>query len=139
MKEMINENPANLSRSKLRYLFRRVLKRIKEKPRGYFMFKKMRGTWGLYEFDDGITLDPRRTIIPTLIHEVLHDLYPNNWEGWTLRVESKIMNVLTPYDIYQLITLFFQKLDIGPRQRVRRAKKSKKNIRTPKAGRSTRR
>ena len=136
---MINENPATLSRSKLRYLFRRVLKRIKEKPRGYFMFKKMRGAWGLYEFDDGITLDPRRTIIPTLIHEVLHDLYPNNWEGWTLRVESKIMNVLTPFDIYQLITLFFQKLDIGPRQRVKRAKKSKRNIKTPKAGQSTHR
>jgi hypothetical protein len=137
MKKM-NEDPTKLDKPRLRYLFRRVLKRIKDKPKGYFAFKKMRGTWGLYEFDDGITLDPRRTIIPTLIHEVLHDLYPNNWEGWTLRVESKIMNILTPYDIYCLITLFFQKLDIGPKQRVKKAKKSKK-IKTPKAGRSKRR
>ncbi len=136
---MINENPATLSRPKLRYLFRRVLKRIKEKPRGYFMFKKMRGTWGLYEFDDGITLDPRRTVIPTLIHEVLHDLYPNNWEGWTLRVESKIMNVLTPYDIYCLLTLFFQKLDMGTMSRVKRAKKSKGNTKSPKGGQPKRR
>ena len=133
---MINEDPTNLSKDKLRYLFRRVLKRIKEKPKGYFMFKKMRGTWGLYEFDDGITLDPRRTVIPTLIHEVLHDLYPNNWEGWTLRVESKIMNVLTPHDIYTLLIAFFQKLDITPPRRRVRAKKSRK---VPKAGQSKRR
>jgi hypothetical protein len=136
MKSMINEDPTNLSKDKLRYLFRRVLKRIKEKPKGYFMFKKMRGTWGLYEFDDGITLDPRRTVIPTLIHEVLHDLYPNNWEGWTLRVESKIMNVLTPHDIYTLLIAFFQKLDITPPRRRVRAKKSRK---VPKAGQSKRR
>ena len=136
MKIMINEDPTTLSRSKLRYLFRRVLKRIKEKPRGYFMFKKMRGTWGLYEFDDGITLDPRRTVIPTLIHEVLHDLYPNNWEGWTLRVESKIMNVLTPHDIYTLLIAFFQKLDVTPLKKRTRAKKSRK---TPKVGQSKRR
>lgn len=133
---MINENPATLSRPKLRYLFRRVLKRIKEKPRGYFTFKKMRGTWGLYEFEDGITLDPRRTIIPTLIHEVLHDLYPKNWEGWTLRVESKIMNVLTSHDIYTLLVAFFQKLDITPPRRRVRAKKSRK---VPKAVQSKRR
>jgi hypothetical protein len=136
MKEMINENPSTLGRQKLKYLFNRVIKRIKEKPRGYFMFKKMRGTWGLYEFDDGITIDPRRDIIPTIIHEVLHDLYPKNWEGWTRRVESKITNVLTPYDIYCLLTCFFQKLDIGPRVRGRRAKKSKKVKRTPRAGQS---
>lgn len=135
----MNEDPTKLDKPKLRYLFRRVLKRIKEKPKGYFMFKKMRGTWGLYEFDDGITLDPRRDIVPTLIHEVLHDLYPHNWEGWTVRVESKIMNVLTPYDIFCLLTLFFQKLDIGPRVRTRKAKKSKRNVKSPKAGRSRRR
>lgn len=123
---MINTDPTTLSHAKLRYLYRRVLKRIKEKPKGYFMFKKMRGTWGLYEFDDGITLDPRRTIIPTLIHEVLHDLYPNNWEGWTLRVESKIMNVLSPYDIYALLVAFFQKLDVTPPRRRAKAKKSQK-------------
>lgn len=139
MKEMINEDPSTLDNTKLRYLFRRVLKRIKEKPRGYFTFKKMRGTWGLYEFDDGIKLDPRRDIIPTLIHEVLHDLYPKNWEGWTGRVESKIMNVLTPYDIFCLLTCLFQKLDIGPRVRGKKTKRPKRRIKTPKAARSIRR
>jgi len=133
-----NNDPKLYNRAKLRYIFRRILQRIKEKPKGYFVLKRMRGTWGLYEYDQGITLDPRRNIIPTLIHEVLHDLYPNNWEGWTLRVESKLINILAPYDIFKLLTLFFQKLDITPMPKKIRAKKSR-SIKTPKAGLSKRR
>lgn len=133
-----NIDPKLYDKAKLRYIFRRIVRRVKEKPKGYFSLKRMRGTWGLYEYDDGITLDPRRNIIPTLIHEVLHDLYPNNWEGWTLRLESKIINILTPYDIFRLLTVLFQKLDISTGYKKPKAKKSR-NIKTPKGGQSKRR
>jgi hypothetical protein len=109
---MKNQDPKELSRTKLRYLFRRVLKKIEEKPVGYFSFKKMKGLCGVCEWEEGIKIDPRREIIPTIIHEVLHDMYPENWEGWTLRVESKIMGVLKSKDYITLIILFCRKVEI---------------------------
>jgi hypothetical protein len=128
-KHMKNHDPKELSQAQLRYYFRRILKRIHEKPRGCFQFKKMRGTCGIWEWDEPIKIDFRKPLVPTLIHEVLHDLYPDNWEGWTLRVESKIVNIISAYDIYQLLFAFFQKLDIKPykrcavrRRRIRRKK-----------------
>lgn len=122
---MQNIDPKTFSKSKLRYLYRRVLHRIKEKPKGYFVFRRMRGAWGVCEFERSITVDPRKPIVPVIIHEVLHDLYPDNWEGWTLRLESKIVNVLTPYDIYILLTEFSKKLNIGIKQKRKQAKKRK--------------
>jgi hypothetical protein len=106
-------------------MFRRVLQRINDKPKGHFSFKKLRGTCGICEWDDGIKIDPRKQLIPTIIHEVLHDLYPKDWEGIILRLESKIVNILTPYDIYILLTLFFDKLDLGKKS-YRKTKKVKK-------------
>lgn len=122
---MQNIDPKTFSKSKLRYLYRRVLQRIREKPKGHFVFRRMRGTWGICEFERGITVDPRKPIVPIIIHEVLHDLYPDNWEGWTLRLESKIVNVLTPYDIYILLTEFSKKLNTGVKHTRKRAKKRK--------------
>jgi hypothetical protein len=124
---MVNTDPKIITKNKIRYLYRRILQRIREKPKGYFVFKKLRGCDGLCCWDYGIFIDPRKQFIPTLIHEVLHDLYPHNWEGWTMRVESKIMNNITSYDIYRLIMEFFKKIDINtynppPKKR----KKSKK-------------
>jgi hypothetical protein len=129
---MKNVDPKKFTQKKLRYYFRRIIARIQRKPRGFFEFKKMRGTCGIWSWDDPIKIDYRKPLIPTIIHEVLHDLYPDNWEGWTARVESKIVNILTPYDIYILLTAFFQKLDISPKPpkfaaRKKRVKKTQLN------------
>ena len=127
---MKNLDPKELTQAQLRYYFRRIINRIHEKPRGFFQFKKMRGTCGIWECDEAIKIDFRKPLVPTVIHEVLHDLYPDNWEGWTLRVESKIVNVINAYDIYKLITAFFSKLDITPKKRYaikkRKVKRSRK-------------
>jgi hypothetical protein len=129
---MQNTDPKNFTKTKLRYLYRKVLRRIKEKPKGYFSFKRLRGYHGICCWNEGISVDPRKELIPTLIHEVLHDLYPNNWEGWTLRVESKIINNITSYDIYILLNEFFKKLDMGayskPRPKKKKIKKTIKKI-----------
>lgn len=127
---MHNSDPKKFTKSKLRYIFRRVLTRIKQKPRGYFVLRKLRGTCGICLWEKGIAIDPRKSLVPTIIHEVLHDLYPENWEGWTLRVESKIINMISSYDIYHLLNEFFKKLDIVPKKRLapkrKRTKKRKK-------------
>jgi len=120
---MVNVDPKTYNKTKLRYLYRKVLQRIREKPRGYFIFKKMRGFCGLCCWEEGIYIDPRKNLVPTIIHEVLHDLYPNNWEGWTLRLESKIVNIITAYDIFVLLSEFFDKLDITPHTRLAARKK----------------
>lgn len=127
---MHNSDPKDFNKSKLRYIFRRVLTRIREKPRGYFVLRKLRGTCGICLWEKGIVIDPRKSLVPTIIHEVLHDLYPENWEGWTLRVESKIINMISSTDIYHLLNEFFKKLDIVPRKKLapkrKRTKKRKK-------------
>jgi len=110
---MKNQDPKDFDRNKLRYLYRRIIKRIEDKPKGHFAFKKMKGLCGVCEWDEGIKIDPRRDIIPTIIHEVLHDMYPENWEGWTMRVESKIMGVLKTKDFIKLITTFCKKIDLN--------------------------
>lgn len=119
---VINRDPKKYSRSQLRYIYRRIIDRISAKPRGYFVFKKLRGSCGIYCWEESILIDPRKQLIPTIVHEVLHDLYPKNWEGWVARIELKIVNMLTPYDMWKLLTVFFSKLDIGPykRQKVKR-------------------
>lgn len=110
---MKNQDPKEFDRKKLRYLFNRVIRRIKDKPKGHFSLKRMKGLCGVCEWDDGIKIDPRREILPTIIHEVLHDMYPDNWEGWTLRVEKKIMGVLDTKDFVKLIITFCDNLIIS--------------------------
>jgi len=125
-RNMHNSDPKEFTKTKLRYLYKRILLRIKEKPRGYFVFRKMRGACGIWEWGESIAIDPRKSIVPTIIHEVLHDLYPDNWEGWTSRVESKIINMLSSYDIYALLNEFFKKLDIGTKKDMLRKRKKVK-------------
>lgn len=121
----MSKDPKTFNKNELRYLFRRILKRIKEKPRGYFKLLKLRGACGYCYFDSSIEIDYRKLLIPTVIHEVLHDMYPENWEGWTLRLESKLVNILTPYDVYKLMMAFFSKMEINKPKRVFKKKKSR--------------
>jgi len=125
---MQNIDPKAFTKNKLRYLYRKILQRIREKPKGYFTFKRLRGYHGICCWEEGISIDPRKELIPTLVHEVLHDLYPNNWEGWTLRLESKIINNITSYDIYVLLHEFFKKLDMGTYRKLKPKKKKIKKI-----------
>ena len=111
--EMVkNMNPKKMDRKKLRYIFIRILKIINEKPDDFFKFRKMRGVRGLWHWGDMIEIDHRKEIIPTIIHEVLHDLYQDNNERWIHQVESKISQILQPYDVFRLMTLTFSKLDL---------------------------
>lgn len=112
-----NTDPKDMDRKKLRYIFRRVLQRIKEKPEGFFKFRKMRGIRGLWCGGDMIEIDHRKEIVPTIIHEVLHDLYETKTEKWVYHVESKISQILRPFDIYRLMNSFFSKMEIPKRKK----------------------
>lgn len=112
-----NMDPKDMDRKKLRYIFRRVLQRIKEKPEGFFKFRKMRLARGLWCGGDMIEIDHRDEIVPTIIHEVLHDLYETKSEKWVYRVESKISQILRPLDVYKLMISFFSKMEIPKRKK----------------------
>ena len=111
-KDIKNEDPKNFSKEKLRLLFSRLIKQIKSKPEGHFKFKKMRGFCGVCEWEEGIMIDHRKPIIPTIIHEILHDMYPDNSEEWVLRLESKIVQIIDSKDIYKLMNYFLAKLEL---------------------------
>jgi len=121
----MGKDPKKYNKAELRYLFRRIISRIKDKPKGYFRLLKLRGACGYCYFDSAIEIDYRKLFIPTIIHEVLHDLYPDNWEGWTLRLESKLVNILTPYDVYKLMFVFFSKVEISRPKKKFKKKKSR--------------
>jgi hypothetical protein len=122
-KSVINKDPKKFTNAQLRYIFRRIIARIKQKPRGHFELKKLRGCMGLCCWEEGISIDFRKELIPTIIHEVIHDLYPKNWEGWVYRVESKIVNILTVSDIYELMKTFFSRLKVPNTSKVKAKRK----------------
>ena len=53
--------------------------------------------------EDPPEIDHRKEIIPTIVHEVLHDLYESKNEKWIRQVESKISQILKPKDIFLLM------------------------------------
>jgi len=108
-----NSNPKNLNATQLRTIFKKIITRIKEKPVGFFKFKKMRAIRGLWCSGDEILIDHRREIVPTIIHEMLHDLYEENEENWVMRVESKISQIIKPKDVHVLLVEFFSKMKLN--------------------------
>ena len=63
-----------------------------------------KGILGLYYPEtDEITIDYRRSIIPTLIHEALHKWHPEWSETKVLSTESHIVNALTPRQVRNII------------------------------------
>ena len=112
MKMVKNFNPKDLTDTQLRNIFEKIIARIKDKPVGFFKFKKMRAVRGLWCSGDEILIDHNREIVPTIIHEMLHDLYEDNNEKWVARVESKIAQIITPKDVRILLTEFLCKMDI---------------------------
>lgn len=68
-------------------------------------YKKLHGnTDAYYETDTGeITIDYRRNIIASLIHESLHHFHPDWSETRVLKNESKIMNLLTARQLKNII------------------------------------
>jgi hypothetical protein len=117
MEKVKDMDPKKMDQKKLRYIFRRILSRIKEKPKGFFKFRKMRGVRGLWHWGDLIEIDHRKEIVPTIVHEVLHDLYQEKSEKWIRQVESKVSQILKPYDVFSLMSAIFEKLDMERKKR----------------------
>lgn len=76
---------------------------------GEIILKRMRGRWGLYEYKTHtMSLDYRRAMIPTLIHECLHHWHPEWSETKVEEEESKIVNSLSPRQILNIMRAFLE-------------------------------
>jgi len=81
------------------------------KPERNIILKKLRGLCGLYDYgSEDITLDYRRELVPSLIHEILHHFNPDKCESWVLSEEKKIMNALSVRQIKNIIKAFGESL-----------------------------
>lgn len=102
----------NINKKDCIYLYNRILRLIKRSNCNFFRFKKLKGAMGYCEWEDGIVLDYRRELIPTLIHECVHYLYSDWPESRVLYVEKRIVNTITPSQILHLLQLFAQKVTV---------------------------
>jgi len=121
----MSKDPKKLTKAELRYLFRRIISRIKQKPKGYFVLMKLRGACGYCTFDESIQIDYRKLLVPTIIHEIIHDMYPYMYEQNVLRIESKLVNMLTTDDIYKLLIVFFSRFNLNAKKKTISKKKKK--------------
>ncbi len=69
---------------------------IKKYPNNIIFKKIYGGALGYYDYStDEITIDYRKDIIPTIIHEFIHKLYPNLSETNVIKKEKEVMRVIT--------------------------------------------
>lgn len=82
----------------------RIYKELRSNPQ--ISFKRLRGCCGLYDMgDEHITIDYRREVLPTLIHEFIHKLYPDKSETWVLHKERFVMSRISPAQAKRLLIL----------------------------------
>lgn len=91
-------------------LFGRVISCIKSKKRGFFFLKKLKGVHGWCEWDDGIILDYRKDLIPTIIHECIHLLEPDWSEAQVSYSERRVINTICDDDVIKLLMIFVKKI-----------------------------
>lgn len=87
-------------------LFKDIKKLIKTAQPGFFRFKKLKGAMGYCEWEDGILIDYRRELLPTLIHECIHFLRPDWSETLVLYAEKRVINTIDIKDIIDILYIF---------------------------------
>ena len=84
----------------------RLYRELEENP-DYIILRKIRGFQGEYDGNtDEISIDYRKMLIPTLIHEYLHKWYPEKCETWILQHEALIINSLSTRQIRNILGAF---------------------------------
>lgn len=103
-------NPEKISNEEALALFERVMDFIRKSKKGFFILRKLRGVHGYCSWEEGIELDYRKELLPTIIHECLHYIEPEWPENKVMYSESRIVNVLTEEEIILLLKTFSKKI-----------------------------
>lgn len=91
-------------------IFNKVIKLIKESDLEFFKLKKLKGVMGYCEWEDGIIIDYRKELIPTLIHECIHFLYPSWSETQVLYAEKRVVNSISLAQVIKILKQFISRL-----------------------------
>ena len=70
----------------------------------------LRGYWVSQGKERFILLDPREPLLPTLVHELCHNIFEDLPEKDILTLEYSLVNVLKPRQYKKFITLMMEKL-----------------------------
>ena len=91
-------------------IFNKIIKLIKESDIDFFKLRKLKGAMGYCEWEDGISLDYRRELVPTLIHECIHFLYPSWSETQVLYAEKRVVNSINLMQVIKILKHFTSRL-----------------------------
>lgn len=91
-------------------LFEKVISCIKSTKKGFFVLKKLKGVHGWCEWEDGVLLDYRKDLVPTIIHECIHLLEPDWSEAQVCYSERRVINTISEDDVIRLLIIFTKKL-----------------------------
>ena len=94
------------------YAFTRKLYRFLRNNSDQIFFKKLYGNvYGYYDYGVAeITIDYRRDVIPTLVHEFIHHLKPDWCETKVVNYERRIMNSLSPTQFKNIVKILGENL-----------------------------
>lgn len=97
-----------ISKAESLKLFRKIINLVCKSPAGFFKLKKLKGAMGYCEWEDGITIDYRKELVPTVIHECIHFLNPSWSESRVLYTEKRVVNCISNKQILKLLKEFTQ-------------------------------
>jgi hypothetical protein len=90
-------------------LYKRCLKLVKQEEPEFFIFKKMRGTQGICDWET-LEFDYRKELVRTAFHECIHYIQPDWNESMVLYAESRVINVVTPFDVARFLKYLINKI-----------------------------
>jgi len=91
--------------------YNQIINLIEKSDSDFFTLKKLRGAMGYCMWENGISLDYRKELVPTLIHECVHYLNPDWSESQVLYTEKRIINTITPPQVIKLLKIFIMLLE----------------------------
>lgn len=106
---MKKSSPKRLNQRQINYLFNKICKLLKKKGQINIIIKRMKKNRGLTD-EKNIWLDPDDRILPTLIHECLHILYPDKDEKEITTLEKKVAKRITDNQMKKLLILLIEVL-----------------------------
>lgn len=106
----MNAKSKKLSKADSIQLFERILEMISKSKKGFFNLRKLRGVHGYCAWEDGIDLDYRKDLVPTLIHECIHYIEEDWSETQVCYAEKKVINAISEEDIILLLKVFSKKI-----------------------------
>src|SRR3989339_225748 len=90
-----------MDKRRANYYLRRIYRLIKSEKLPTIL-KRIRGKWGETDWKQ-IILHPKRPLLPTFIHECLHNFYPDLCETGVTKLENQIFSKLTIKQLNNLL------------------------------------